>query len=554
MSAEVKVDFVGKDAGLERSFGALDKYLTNSKKKVQELDKAAGNLGGPGGGIGKLAVGIGAANAAFGLLVGAIGKVADFTKSSVIAAAEAEKQFSRLSTVIKNNGSSYGLTARQISDYSNELARNTAFSSAANNEAAIFLATLKNVSAPTQFKETMKVSQDLATVFNMSLPAAARAVGKALDNPIQGMSNLRKYGVMLTEEQKRQVKSFMSVNDVASAQAIIMDNLKSKVNGAADAYGQTAVGQLERFKNVWGEIKENFGKGILDEVVKQSEEILKNSEKAVDASKRAGTVAGKVAGGAAQTGSWVANKGVEAYGGFSALVALAMHDPSSGASLSETMQGAYEENTGRSQEIRDKYKRQAEINKQVAERRAALAAKRNPTIDIASTLFGDRNKTPEGKLISDSPDSYDGAGPQLPGQTGMTKAERDAYVEKNKQDMTRISNNPAYANFTPGLLQFARGAMNLMPNMPGQETIVQMASQAAGQFAPKGFQSTYEDAQGMYDRINLSAGSKSDEAQTLEQTKKVADGIGAIVKDGVKIKNQIGAAFQEAAGAVADWF
>jgi hypothetical protein len=66
-------------------------------------------------------------------------------------------------------------------------------------------------------------------------------------------------GVQLTEYQKNQIKSFMEVNDVASAQKVILGELETQFGGMAEAAGDTAAGAMAQMKNALGDTAEVIG-------------------------------------------------------------------------------------------------------------------------------------------------------------------------------------------------------------------------------------------------------------------------------------------------------
>ena len=96
-----------------------------------------------------------------------------------------------------------------------------------------------------------------------SLESAALILGKALNDPIGGLGALAKVGVELSDSQTEQIKQFMAVNDVASAQGVILGQVEKTVGGLAEAMGATSEGQMEIFKNQVGEIKEKIGAKLL---------------------------------------------------------------------------------------------------------------------------------------------------------------------------------------------------------------------------------------------------------------------------------------------------
>lgn len=88
-----------------------------------------------------------------------------------------------------------------------------------------------------------------------SLSTAARTVGVALQDPILGMTRLRRSGVMFTEEQQAVVKQLVETGKKAEAQGVILDALSRKFGGTALA-GIDAAKQL---KNAWADYQEALG-------------------------------------------------------------------------------------------------------------------------------------------------------------------------------------------------------------------------------------------------------------------------------------------------------
>jgi hypothetical protein len=95
------------------------------------------------------------------------------------------------------------------------------------------------------------------------MDSAAVQLGKALNDPVLGVTALRRVGVMLTEAQEEQIKQFMEVGDVASAQKIILAELETEFGGLARAIGETSEGKLQILQNNLGNTQEAIGTGLL---------------------------------------------------------------------------------------------------------------------------------------------------------------------------------------------------------------------------------------------------------------------------------------------------
>jgi hypothetical protein len=94
--------------------------------------------------------------------------------------------------------------------------------------------TFGNISGKT-FDQAQQAALDLATKFGKDLGSAAILVGKALNDPVKGLTALQKVGVQFTAGQKEQIKAMVEVGNTAGAQALILKELQREVGGSAEA-------------------------------------------------------------------------------------------------------------------------------------------------------------------------------------------------------------------------------------------------------------------------------------------------------------------------------
>jgi phage-related minor tail protein len=105
------------------------------------------------------------------------------------------------------------------------------------------------------FLKAQKAVLDLSAAMGTDLQAAAIQVGKALNDPIQGVTALRRVGIQMTDQQLEMIESMMAVNDVAGAQNIVLNEL-------ANQFGEQAtniIDPLIQVQNVISDIYENIG-------------------------------------------------------------------------------------------------------------------------------------------------------------------------------------------------------------------------------------------------------------------------------------------------------
>ena len=100
---------------------------------------------------------------------------------------------------------------------------------------------------------------DMAAVLGGSGEDNAVRLGKALQDPILGLTALRKAGVLFRDEQENSIKTFVAAGDTLAAQEIILGELETQFGGAAEA----TVTDSAKMSIAFGEMTEAIGTGLL---------------------------------------------------------------------------------------------------------------------------------------------------------------------------------------------------------------------------------------------------------------------------------------------------
>jgi phage-related protein len=194
--------------------------------------------------------------------LGAVKAVGDFLKSSIEDAAEAEANLTQLETVIKSTGGAAGVTAESVTNMAASLQKVTKFSDDAIIAGDNMLLTFTNIGKDV-FPQATETMLDMAQSLGMDATSAAIQLGKALNDPTDGVSKLTRVGVTFTDEQKNLIKSLQETGDVAGAQKVMLQELQREFGGSAKAAGTTFAGKLEILKNAFGEVKESIGGALM---------------------------------------------------------------------------------------------------------------------------------------------------------------------------------------------------------------------------------------------------------------------------------------------------
>lgn len=194
-----------------------------------------------------------------GLFAGAgLGAMAIMLKKSFEEAAQAEQAQNRLQGVLKATGYASGLTGKEIADMAEDMEHSTLTTAESVKGAAAILATFRSVSGET-FKQAIRLAQDMSSVFGQDLSSSATQLGKALEDPVEGLTALRRVGVSFSDSQKDVIKNLVETGNKAQAQKIILAALEQQVGGAAAAETAGLTGAVHRMSVAWGDMLKALG-------------------------------------------------------------------------------------------------------------------------------------------------------------------------------------------------------------------------------------------------------------------------------------------------------
>lgn len=99
------------------------------------------------------------------------------------------------------------------------------------------------------FDQATKAALNLSLAMHEDLQTAAVQVGKALNDPVDGMNNLRRIGVTFSRDQQNVIKNLEKTGHHLEAQKMILAELTKEFGGTAEAAGKGLPGALFRLKD-----------------------------------------------------------------------------------------------------------------------------------------------------------------------------------------------------------------------------------------------------------------------------------------------------------------
>lgn len=232
----------------------------NLKVSADTTD-ATTKLSGLGVSVGNLAKGFVLGNVVMGLATSAYHTLTGVIGDSVRAFNESEKMGAQLNAVLKSTGGAAGMSAKELLDLSQALQKTTTFSDEAVLSAENMLLTFTNITSSV-FPQATATVLDMSVALGQDTKNSAIQLGKALNDPILGVTALQRVGVAFSASQKEVIANMVKTGDTLGAQKIILAELTKEFGGSATAQAKTFGGQMEQLKNQVDDVQEGIGHGL----------------------------------------------------------------------------------------------------------------------------------------------------------------------------------------------------------------------------------------------------------------------------------------------------
>jgi hypothetical protein len=196
----------------------------------------------------------------------AVGALAAAGKSALAAGEEvnsANKRIEQINTTMGLFGKDTDTVNKRLVKLAEETAVLTGVSNIQIKAQQAQLLTFKNLA---KTAKTTGGTFDRASAAVLDMQAAnvgggnaAIALGKALQNPIKGITALAKSGVDFTDQEKEKIKTLVESNKMLEAQETVLAAIESQVGGTAKATADDTA----RMKEGFAQFQQSLGLGLL---------------------------------------------------------------------------------------------------------------------------------------------------------------------------------------------------------------------------------------------------------------------------------------------------
>ena len=192
------------------------------------------------------------------LSVGAAFAGYSFLEGSVNAFNEAAQASAQLDATLRSTANAAQVNRKALDEQAESLMKKSLYDDDAITKSQALLATFTQVKDKI-YMDAIPAIVDMSTKLGGDLQGATIQVGKALNDPIKGITALQRAGVSFSESQKKTIETMVATNNIAGAQALILKELQTEFGGSALAASEAGTGGLTVLRNEFGNVREELG-------------------------------------------------------------------------------------------------------------------------------------------------------------------------------------------------------------------------------------------------------------------------------------------------------
>jgi hypothetical protein len=258
-------DFQRVQLSMNNAVFNTKRQLTDSTKiggryadTLSDIGSAAVLAAGPLSGIGSRIIALAAiakrGSIAWALMFGAIALVGHALAVALGSSVDYEASLFKIEAVLRRVGRAHEFTTKEINAFAIKLGYDTLTSAKAVREASVQLLTYTNITKR-QFFEILTLSQDLASAGFGTLEENANRLGRAFNDPVQGLELLKRAGLVVDSQLKNTISGLHELGRDAEAAGILISKFQDRVEGLGKSETGGAKGAVDSLKEAFEELK-----------------------------------------------------------------------------------------------------------------------------------------------------------------------------------------------------------------------------------------------------------------------------------------------------------
>jgi hypothetical protein len=180
--------------------------------------------------------------------------------SSIHEFEQQQQAVAQLNAVLASTQHAAGMTAQEVVDLSNALSKGTLYQDDMVLSAENLILTFTNITKEI-FPQTTQAVLDMSTALGQDLKSSAIQLGKALNNPIEGVSALQRVGVAFNNSQQDLIATMVKSGHTMDAQKYILAEIQREFGGSAKSAYESASSITKLQKSV-KDLEQGIGSGL----------------------------------------------------------------------------------------------------------------------------------------------------------------------------------------------------------------------------------------------------------------------------------------------------
>jgi hypothetical protein len=217
--------------------------------------------------------GVGAAALGTGLVAGAA--AAGYAiKETTEAAEESNRVHDQTAAVLKSTGHAANVSQKDVEGLAGAISHKTGIDDEQIQSGSNLLLTFTNIRNEVGkgndiFNRATETIVDMSAALGQDTSSSAIQLGKALNDPIKGITALQRVGVSFSEQKAEQIKQWVEEGDKLKAQKAILRELGTEFGGSAEAQATA----MDKVKVSVGNVEESIGNVFLPLVEQGADEL-----------------------------------------------------------------------------------------------------------------------------------------------------------------------------------------------------------------------------------------------------------------------------------------
>lgn len=260
----VTLEFAGDEKKLTQSTERVGKAMGDLDNKVGKASSQMADKAGKSSRFMSDSFRVAAGNLMASFSQAAIGGAMNFFSGMIEEGRDAAKIAASTAQGIKTMGAEAWTSADAIGELSESISNKIGVDDELIQQSANLLLTfgkVKNAVGENNnvFDRAVLAAQDLAAKGFGDADGAAKMLGKALNDPIKGLTALGKAGVTFTQAQKDQIAAMVESGNILGAQKLLLAEVEKQVGGTAEATATAG----DKMAVTWGNFQEKLGTAVL---------------------------------------------------------------------------------------------------------------------------------------------------------------------------------------------------------------------------------------------------------------------------------------------------